>query len=173
MNAYEIGICIRGRNRRLLPIERAANRSAMTHPGHLPMRQTPMPLNEDPRVRNRNQTVTTKPHSTIAPPRIQSKKRCSAEPCTAAGIENEISLEIIQIAAGIPRPKIKDSTQHAIRPRETLAVGTPDRCVPIVTDLRRSRIVTKRTPPQAQYEVSREKVPSLSDLFGGLLAARS
>ncbi len=148
MNAYEIGICIRGRNRRLLPIERAANRSAMTQPDHRPKRQTPMSPSEDPRVRNRNQTATTKAHSTIAPPRIQSKKRCSAEPCVAAGIENEISLEIIQIAAGVPRPRNKDSNQHAIRPRETLAVGTPDRCVPIGTDLRRGRIVTGRIQPE-------------------------
>jgi len=173
MNAYGIGICIRGRNRRLLPIERAANRSAMTQPGHLPKRQTPMPLNEDPRVRNTNQTATTKPHSTIAPPRIQRKKRCSAEPCAAAGIDNEMSLETIQIAAGIPRPKIKDSNQHPSRPDEALAIGTPDRCVAIVTDPRRRRIVTKRIQPEAQYEVSREKVPPLSDLFSGLLAARS
>jgi hypothetical protein len=43
----------------------------------------------------------------------------------------------------------------------------------MVIGLRRSRIVTKRTPPQAKYEASREKVPSLSDLFSGLLVARS
>jgi hypothetical protein len=84
-----------------------------------------------------------------------------------------MSLETIQIAAGIPRPKIKDSNQHPSRPDEALAIGTPDRCVAIVTDPRRRRIVTKRIQPEAQYEVSREKVPPLSDLFSGLLAARS
>jgi len=173
MNAYGIGICIRGRNRRLLPIERAANRSAMTQPGHLPKRQTPMPLNEDPRVRSTNQTTATKPHSTIPPPRIQNKKRCSAEPCTAAEKDNEMSLETIQIAAGIPRPKIKDSNQHPSRPDEAPAVGTLEICVSMVIGLRRSRIVTKRTPPQAKYEASREKVPSLSDLLSGLLVASS
>src|SRR6266404_6881548 len=122
MNAYEIGICIRGRNRRLLPIEIAANRSAMTQAGHVPKRQTPMSLKDDPRVRNTNQTTTTKTHSTITPPRIQSKKRCSAEPCTAAGMDNEMSLEIIQIAAGTPRPTIQDSNQHTSPPDETLTV---------------------------------------------------
>jgi hypothetical protein len=43
----------------------------------------------------------------------------------------------------------------------------------MVIGLRRNRIVLKRTPPQAKYEASREKVPSLSDLFSGLLVARS
>src|SRR6266851_8570760 len=122
MNAYEIGTCIRGRNRRLLPIVRAANRSAMTQAGHVPKRQTPRSLKEDPRVRNTNQSTITKDHSTITPPAIQSKKRCSAEPCTAAGMDNEMSLEIIQIEAGTPRPTIKDSTQHTSRPDETLAI---------------------------------------------------
>ncbi len=159
MNAYEIGICIRGRNRRLLPIERAANRSAMTQAGHVPKRQTPMSLKEDPRFRNANQTTTTKTHSATTPPRIQSKKRCSAEPCTAAGTDNEMSLEIIQMAAGTPRPTIKDSNQHTSRPGDALAVGTFETCVSTVMSLRWSRIVTKRILPPVQYESSWEKVP--------------
>ena len=77
----------------------------MTQAGHVPKRQTPMSLKEKPRVRNTNQTATTKTHSTITPARIQSKKRCSAEPCTAAGMDNEMSFEITQIAAGTPRLK--------------------------------------------------------------------
>jgi hypothetical protein len=84
-----------------------------------------------------------------------------------------MSLETIQIAAGIPRPKIKDSNQHPSRPDEAPAVGTLEICVSMVIGLRRSRIVTKRTPPQAKYEASREKVPSLSDLLSGLLVASS
>src|SRR5260370_37050558 len=99
MNAYEIGICIRGRNRRLLPMERAANTSAMTQAGHVPKRQTPMSLKEDPRVRNTNQTATTKTHPTFTPPRIQGKKRCSTEPSPAARMANTMRLELIQVAA--------------------------------------------------------------------------
>src|SRR6266851_3571317 len=127
-----------GKEPEIAAIERAANRSAITHAGHVPRRQTPRSLKEDPRVRNTNQSTTTKNHSTITPPRIQSKKRCSAEPCTAAGMDNEMSLEIIQIEAGTPRPTIKDSTQHTSRPDETLAIGTPETPV-FIYDLRWER----------------------------------
>ena len=94
----------------------------MPQAGHVPERQTPMSLKEDPCVRNLNQTAITKTHSAIAPPRIHSKKRCAGEPSIAAGMADEMSLEMIQIAAGTPRPMINDSVQHLSRPGDPLLV---------------------------------------------------
>ena len=37
-------------------------------------------------------------------------------------MDNEMSLETAQIAAGMPRPTIKDSNQHTSPPDEKLAV---------------------------------------------------
>ena len=94
----------------------------MTQAGHVPNRQTPMLLKEDPRNRNLNQTAITKTHSTIAPPKIHSKKRCAGEPCLAAGMDDEMSLEMIQVTVGTPRPMISDSVQHVSRPGDVLLV---------------------------------------------------
>jgi hypothetical protein len=59
-------------------------------------------------------------------------------------------LETIQIAAGIPRPKIKDSNQHPSRPDETPAVGTLATGVSMLIGLRRSRIWTKANPASSK-----------------------
>src|SRR5262249_3601266 len=118
--------------RRLLAIESAPNRSAINHPGHVPKRHTPMAAKEDFRALNKSQTKRTNSHSTSAGPLIQSKNRCSAEPCAMPGRHNESSLETIQIAAGIPRANTADTVQHRARIGELrltsiIGVGSPIR----------------------------------------------
>src|SRR5580700_5152200 len=46
-------------------------------------------------------------------------------------METEMNLETTQIAAGIPRPKISDSTQHW----STVTPLIPEACVAIIVDL--------------------------------------
>src|SRR6202521_152612 len=108
-------------NQRLLPIVRAATRSAMTQAGRVPKLQTPRSSKEDPRFHNTNQSTIPKDHSTITPPAIQSRKPCPGVPCSAAGTEVEMSLVIAQNAAGTPRPKIRNCNQHRSRLDDALA----------------------------------------------------
>src|SRR5215467_2515508 len=125
-----MAICGIGRKRRLLAIESAPNKSAINQPGHIPKRHTPMAAKEDSRALNKSQTKSTKSHSTSAGPPIQSKNRCSAEPCAMPGRHNERSLETIQIAAGSPRANTTDTAQHRARVGEfrltsIIGVGSP------------------------------------------------
>src|SRR2546426_2760540 len=113
-----MGMCIRGRNRRLLVMESAASASASSQPAHVPELQTPRSLKDKPRFRNVNQSATTNSHSASNPPLMFSKKRCSTEPCRAAGMKSVMSLEIAQITAGSPKPRIADSSQHIDRVEE-------------------------------------------------------
>jgi hypothetical protein len=133
----------------------------MTQAAHVPERHTPMSLKEDPCVRNLNQTAITKAHSTITPPRIHSKKRCAGEPCIAAGMDDDMSLEMIQIAAGTPRPIINDSNQHVSRPRDLLSVLTPEMPVfiPIIHEI---EDVRKENRPWMSVRGVRKKVPPFS-----------
>jgi hypothetical protein len=100
-------------------------------------------LERDSTIFSRNQSPTTNSHSVITPAMNQKKKRCSGEPLTAAGTELVMSLEKDQISAGIPRPNVRDSTQHRNRPEGGVTDLTLTVCVAMTISLRRQS-ATKR-----------------------------
>jgi hypothetical protein len=58
-------------------------------------------------------------------------------------METEMNLETAQIADGIPRPKISDSTQHWTRLDDAVTPLTPEACVAIIVDLKRRHLGQK------------------------------
>src|SRR6266700_7923113 len=106
-----MGMCIRGRKRKLPAIERAAKETANTQARQFPTRQTPMSIRERRRRRKTNTTPSTNSHSAIAGPAIHHKKRSPGEPSTAAGMDSLMSFAATQMAAGRPRAKIKNSVK--------------------------------------------------------------
>ena len=110
-----------GRKRRLLAMDRAPTPSARTQALHVPDRQTPMSLNDDPRFRRMNQSAITKDHSCTNPPQAHRPNLSSGVPCRAAGIWVVIILETAHMTAGETTPKIADSTQH--RSRGLVTIG--------------------------------------------------
>src|SRR5258708_31023552 len=103
-----MGMCMRGRNRRLLPMDRAAIPNASTQASQVPERHTPSSLNEQPRFRNSSQSAPTNDHSWTKPAHAQSQNRSSAVPRSAAGMDDVISLETAQMTAGAPKARIAD-----------------------------------------------------------------
>jgi len=85
-----------------------------------------MAAKEDSRALNESHTKRTKSHSTSAGPLIQSKNRCSAEPCATLGRHNESSLETAKIAEGSPRASTAASVQHRARIEELQVSSIPE-----------------------------------------------
>jgi len=60
-------------------------------------------------------------------------------------METEMNLETAQIADGIPRPKISDSTQHWSRLDDAVTPFIPGACVAIIVDLKQPQSGSKKT----------------------------
>src|SRR5262249_60614068 len=85
----------------------------------------------------KRQTKSKNSHSASVGPLIQSKNRCSGEPCAMPGRHHERTLETIQIAAGSPRANTADAVQHRARVGELrltsiIGVGRPSRPPPVI-----------------------------------------
>jgi hypothetical protein len=75
-------------------------------------------------------------------------------------METEMSLETAQIADGIPRPKISDSTQHWSRLDDAVTPLTREACVAIIVDLKRRQSGTKGALLTELYEISKRNISS-------------